>query len=125
MFILDKFLGGFSSILKLSTTILTGIKGFVRSKRGQIINNAKIFVKGINKPVKTTERGEFWRLLRPGQYLIKAEDDQGNYCEYKDVNVTSEVQVMDFVLDKSRYQNSGNFLKINIFVYIFYLTMTI
>ena len=69
--------------------------------------NAKIMVEGFDKPVKTTKTGEYWRLLRPGQYRIKAQDDSGHYTEYKDITITSEVQVIDFTLDKGYSENQG------------------
>ena len=46
-------------------------------------------------------------LLRPGQYRIKAEDDYGNYSAYKNINISTEVQVINFVLDKIYPENLG------------------
>ena len=33
----------------------------------------QIFVGGINYQVSTTKRGEYWRLLAPGKYVIRVE----------------------------------------------------
>ena len=49
-----------------------------------------------------SEKGEYWRLLRPGTYLVKAQDDFGHYSEFKTINATSGVQIMNFTLDKGR-----------------------
>lgn len=50
-----------------------GIKGLVKDINGYPINDAEIFIQGVeDKPVKTTERGEFWRLLTPGTYNVRA-----------------------------------------------------
>ena len=74
-----------------------------------MVSNAKIIVEGINKPVTTTKTGEYWRLLRPGQYKIKAQDDSGHYSDYKIVSITSEndIQLLDFTLDQGDSENQG------------------
>ena len=32
-----------------------------------------MFVRGINYQVSTTKRGEYWRLLAPGKYVVHVE----------------------------------------------------
>lgn len=50
-----------------------GVKGLVKDINGYPIRDAEIYVQGVeDKPIKTTERGEFWRLLTPGNYNIRA-----------------------------------------------------
>nr|UPI76695.1 M14 metal carboxypeptidase 18 [Antheraea yamamai] len=49
-----------------------GIQGVVLDDSGAPVKNAEISVEGINHPVKTTEYGNFWRLLLPGQYNVTA-----------------------------------------------------
>lgn len=50
-----------------------GIKGLVKDINGYPINDAEIYVQGLeDKPMRTTERGEFWRLLTPGTYNVRA-----------------------------------------------------
>ena len=79
------------------------------AKKGKVIPNAKVIVEGINKPVTTTATGEYWRLLRPGQYKIKAQDNSGHYSDSQTISITSdsEVQIMDFTLDKGYSENQG------------------
>ena len=74
------------------------------AEKGQVIPNAKVIVEGINKPVTTTATGEYWRLLRPGQYKIKAQDNSGHYSDFQTISITSdsEVQIVDFTLDKGQ-----------------------
>ena len=78
-------------------------------KKGEVIPKAKVIVEGINKPVTTTATGEYWRLLRPGQYKIKAQDNFGHYSDFQTISITSdsEVQIMDFTLDKGYSENQG------------------
>ena len=47
-----------------------------------------------------SDKGEYWRLLKPGKYFVKAQDDSGHSSEFKSVIITSEVQMMNFILDK-------------------------
>ncbi|GBP39104.1 Carboxypeptidase D [Eumeta japonica] len=49
-----------------------GIKGFVVDAKGDAVKGAFIKVQGVAHPVKTTNLGEYWRLLVPGQYNITA-----------------------------------------------------
>ena len=48
-------------------------QGLVRDTNGYPIQNAEILIQGIEeKPIRTTNRGEYWRLLTPGRYNIQA-----------------------------------------------------
>jgi len=50
-----------------------GLKGLVKDINGYPIRDAEIYVRGAEeKPMRTTEKGEFWRLLTPGTYDIRA-----------------------------------------------------
>lgn len=47
-----------------------GIHGTVSSSIGTPIPHARISVEGIKHDVYTAEKGDYWRLLIPGQYNI-------------------------------------------------------
>lgn len=49
-----------------------GVKGFVLNEQGEPVLDADVVVEGINHNVTTSNRGEYWRLLRPGQYSVYA-----------------------------------------------------
>lgn len=50
-----------------------GIKGLVTDINGYPIRDAEIEVKEIeDKPIRTSDRGEYWRLLTPGTYYVAA-----------------------------------------------------
>lgn len=50
-----------------------GVKGLVKDTNQFPIADAEISIKGIEaKSVRTTDRGEYWRLLVPGIYTIQA-----------------------------------------------------
>lgn len=60
------------SLLEYMKLVHIGIKGLVKDINGYPVRDADIYVQGVEeKPVKTTERGEFWRLLVPGTYDIR------------------------------------------------------
>ena len=46
----------------------TGLRGIVMYSNGQPVEGAMVEVQGIDKHVKTTERGEYWRLLYHRSY---------------------------------------------------------
>merc|ERR1719481_339576 len=55
----------------------TGVKGQVLDREGRPIEGAMVQVEGINKHVTTTRSGEYWRLLAPGNYRIRAVSPEG------------------------------------------------
>lgn len=60
------------SLLEYIKQTHIGIKGIVKDLNGYPISNAEMYVQGVEeKPMKTTERGEFWRLLTPGTYNVR------------------------------------------------------
>ena len=48
------------------------MKGIVTDAAGNVVDNAVIEVSDRNKDVTTTSSGEYWRILVPGTYTIKA-----------------------------------------------------
>ena len=54
-----------------------GVKGVVLDQSGHPIEGASVLVASsegpVGKNVKTSRRGEFWKLLLPGQYSLSAE----------------------------------------------------
>ena len=55
-----------------------GVKGFVTDSRGIPRTDAKILINGISKTVTTAQHGDYWRLLLPGNYVMKAQAP--GYC---------------------------------------------
>lgn len=53
-----------------------GLKGIVRNTDKQPVKDAEVIVYEVEgRPMKTTERGEYWYLLLPGKYFVKAVAD--------------------------------------------------
>ena len=65
------------SLVTFIESVHIGVKGIVSQADGNPAKNANIVVKGNQKLVKTTERGEYWRLLLPGIYNMYAETLDG------------------------------------------------
>lgn len=61
------------SLLEYMKSVHVGVKGLVRDVNGYPIKDAEIIVEHLEKkPIRTTDRGEYWRLLVPNRYLISA-----------------------------------------------------
>lgn len=60
------------SLLSFMEQIHTGVKGFVFDEKGTPVEKAEIVVDSIDHSVKTTESGEYWRLLPPGKFNLTA-----------------------------------------------------
>jgi len=62
------------------------VHGVVTDKNGDVVTDAKIIVEDQGKVIKGTARGEYWRLLVPGRYRIKAVGN-GEESDWKEVEV--------------------------------------
>ena len=51
------------SMISYLETANVGFKGIVKDKEGRVAKDARIMVKGNDKPIYTTDRGEYWRIL--------------------------------------------------------------
>lgn len=60
------------SLLSYMEMVHIGVKGVVKDKNGNPISNATLSImsgeKGKN--ITTTELGEYWRILLPGDYTV-------------------------------------------------------
>lgn len=61
------------SLLEYMKLVHLGIKGIVTDSNRYPLQDIEIIVEGAEqKPVRTTSRGEYWRLLLPGTYRVQA-----------------------------------------------------
>ena len=61
------------SMLRFLEAVHWGVKGIVQDEKKMPIADAEIIVDGIDHNIRTSSRGEYWRLLVPAtQYFIKA-----------------------------------------------------
>ncbi|XP_053693015.1 carboxypeptidase D [Sabethes cyaneus] len=61
------------SLIEYIKLVNVGVRGLVTDSSGFPIKDADVIVDGINQNIRTTERGEYWRLLVPGNYRIRVE----------------------------------------------------
>lgn len=60
------------SMIEYMKMVHQGIKGTVTDNNGYPLSDMKILVHGLeSKPIRTTSRGEYWRLLLPGEYTVQ------------------------------------------------------
>ncbi|EDV92196.1 carboxypeptidase D isoform X2 [Drosophila grimshawi] len=92
-----------------------GIKGLVQDASGYPIPDATIIVSGLeDKPIRTSKRGEYWRLLTPGIYSVTAAafGYQSNApLELHVTNENAEAMRVDFKLSPVESNFDGNFRK--------------
>lgn len=101
------------SLLSYLEVVQSGVRGFVRTETGDPVSNAVIEVKGIGKNITTSYFGEYWRLLSPGKYCIRAiNPDDSLMTEWVQINVSpmdSKKHVrVDFTLSPLSSQNTVN-----------------
>ncbi|XP_043214130.1 carboxypeptidase D-like [Amphibalanus amphitrite] len=60
------------ALLSYMEAVHMGVKGLVLDANNDPIHGAYVSVEGIDYNVTTTERGEYWRLLLPGEYTLIA-----------------------------------------------------
>jgi len=101
------------SMLSYLEVVQGGVRGFVRTENGEPVPNAVIEVSYIQKNVTTSYFGEYWRLLAPGKYCIRAMSPDGSLMsEWVQINITpldSKKHVRaDFTLSPLSAQNTVN-----------------
>ena len=83
-------------MLVLLESVHGGIKGRVIDEDGKQLEGAIVDIIGKEKHVTTSNRGEFWRLLLPGHYSIKAKhadkfgELESDLCEVDVINNLGE-----------------------------------
>ena len=85
----DEWVANKESLLAYLESGHVGVKGIVKDLKGNPMQKAKIMVEGIDKPILTTESGEYWRLLAPGSYRIQAIGSEGYRSKFKSVQINS------------------------------------
>ncbi|KAL0266576.1 UNVERIFIED_CONTAM: hypothetical protein PYX00_009080 [Menopon gallinae] len=89
------------SLINFISLAHMGVKGVVKDDKNQPIEGAKIVVDGIDHDIVTSSRGEYWRLLVPGNYQIRAKAHGYQSSPLTGVvvgNVTDQAQTVDFIL---------------------------
>eukprot|EP00092_Neocalanus_flemingeri_P003992 GFUD01004298.1.p1 GENE.GFUD01004298.1~~GFUD01004298.1.p1 ORF type:complete len:512 (+),score=80.62 GFUD01004298.1:111-1646(+) len=106
------------SILHFTSMAHMGIKGLVEDENGGRISNALVKVIGNAKFVTTSKRGEFWKLLSPGNYTLGAIADGYNASDPISVYIPERRDGVPSAADIKRFQlksatpspRSANFL---------------
>ncbi|XP_055923216.1 carboxypeptidase D [Eupeodes corollae] len=105
------------SLISLLKMAQMGLKGLVKDINGYPINDAKIVVQGIeDKIIRTTKRGEYWRLLTPGTYNVQALAFGYEASPIHKVEIPNKDEPirLDFNLKPSDSLNDDSFRKVKV-----------
>nr|XP_012803042.1 adipocyte enhancer-binding protein 1 isoform X1 [Jaculus jaculus] len=102
------------ALLTFMEQVHRGIKGVVTDEQGVPIANATISVNGINHGVKTASRGDYWRILNPGEYRVTAQAE-GYTSSAKTCNVDYDIGATqcNFILARSNWKRIREILAMN------------
>ena len=64
-----------NALLSYMLEVHRGIRGFVSDESGKAVPGARVHVEGIDHSIRSTEHGEYWRLLVPGTYNVTVSAD--------------------------------------------------
>merc|ERR1712203_86812 len=78
------------ALLSFLEVVQAGVRGIVTDEKGEPLPNANIEISGISeKNVTTSYFGEYWRLLAPGNYCIRATSpDESLVTEWKVITIS-------------------------------------
>ena len=66
--LVSEWISNKEAMLKYVEAVHLGVKGLIKDENtGEPIANAVIEIEGISKMVHSTDRGEYWRLLKPNE----------------------------------------------------------
>ncbi|KAG8194099.1 hypothetical protein JTE90_003041 [Oedothorax gibbosus] len=87
-----------NAILQYLGEVHRGVWGQVKDSNNNPISNATVKVMGRDFGFKTTDRGEYWRVLRPGTYTLQVEARGYDSLEIP-VKVTKGVTIQNITLN--------------------------
>lgn len=68
-----------------------GVRGLITDSNGTPIPDAKVRVQGRSFSFRSSKRGEFWRVLLPGEYILEVKAN--GYQDYQQAFVVNENEV--------------------------------
>ncbi|XP_025200120.1 carboxypeptidase D isoform X1 [Melanaphis sacchari] len=105
------------SLLTYMESVHMGVKGLVQDENNNPIPGASIHILGINHTVKTTNRGEYWRLLLPGTYTITANAPGYNASVIQNIIVKNDnlrSTTVNFILHTLKQSSAVNLSTIEV-----------
>lgn len=75
-----------------------GVKGIVRDVNSHPISRAALKIKGRDMTFYSTKKGEFWRILLPGSYIIEARSEGYKTVEEQFIVTSQEVTVHNITM---------------------------
>ncbi|XP_035210647.1 carboxypeptidase M-like isoform X1 [Stegodyphus dumicola] len=79
-----------------------GVKGFVKDSSNNPIPKAALKIRGRDMTFYSTKRGEFWRILLPGSYIIEARAEGYKQSEAEFIVTSQEVTIQNITMYPTR-----------------------
>ncbi|CAN7984896.1 unnamed protein product [Ixodes hexagonus] len=92
------WLDNVKSLLRLLEESHRGVRGIIVDDAGYPVKNARLMVKGRYMPFRTSDRGEYWRILLPGRYTLMASSPEHNDLEVPMVIVEGQTTIVNMTL---------------------------
>ncbi|CAN8015214.1 unnamed protein product [Ixodes persulcatus] len=92
------WLDNVKSLLRLLEESHRGVRGIILDDAGYPVKNARLMVKGRYMPFRTSDRGEYWRILLPGRYTLMASSPEHNDLEVPMEVVEGQTTIVNMTL---------------------------
>jgi len=114
----DFWLQNKNALLAYLNEVHRGVRGIVTDMNGISIGGATLKIKGRKIPFKSSTRGEFWRILLPGNYVIQVTANGYQFYEqnfqvqdgqitYLDIKLTPQNSVSGLCVELSIRENAS------------------
>ncbi|XP_040355080.1 carboxypeptidase M [Ixodes scapularis] len=92
------WLDNVKSLLRLLEESHRGVRGIILDDAGYPVKNARLMIKGRYMPFRTSDRGEYWRILLPGRYTLMASSPEHNDLEVPMEVVEGQTTIVNMTL---------------------------
>ncbi|XP_077510068.1 uncharacterized protein LOC144121036 [Amblyomma americanum] len=87
-------------LMKLLEESQRGLRGIITDDVGYPVTKGRLMIKGRYMPFRTSQKGEYWRILLPGRYTLMASSPEHNDVEVPVEIVDGQTTVVNITLTR-------------------------